>query len=122
MHSSRSSRKPQQKIVRIFFWNLQQMLHQANLAELLVQNCKQVYKFIPSDGTIDGRSSMQKRQTFDGAKKTQLSFGCKNQIHTNAHSLRTFQFLHVAVAAAASTRRFLLLLLPLLLLSPLFLD
>jgi hypothetical protein len=65
---------------------------------------------------------MQKRQTFDGAKKTQLSFGCKNQIHTNAHSLRTFQFLQVAVAAAASTRRFLLLLLPLLLLSPLFLD
>jgi hypothetical protein len=64
---------------------------------------------------------MQKRQTFDGAKKTQLSFGCKNQIHTNAHSLRTFQFLHVAVAAA-STRRFLLLRLPLLLLSPLFLD
>jgi hypothetical protein len=66
---------------------------------------------------------MQKRQTFDGAKKTQLSFGCKNQIHTNAYSLRTFQFLHVAVAAAASTRRFLLLLLlPLRLLSPLFLD
>jgi hypothetical protein len=40
MHSSRSSRKPQQKIVRIFFCNPQQMLHQANLAELLVQNCK----------------------------------------------------------------------------------